>query len=86
MAHASFTVEAMIRGYHICRDIRSTIIDKESPCEKELGNLADPFAVGAGSNFALFARVQNMRKFALFKNLSLYGIILSQRINATNYS
>ena len=51
MAHASFTVGVMIRGYHIYGDIWSAIIDKEPLCEKELDNLADPFAVGVGSNF-----------------------------------
>ena len=50
MVHASFTIEAMICGYHIYSDIWSAVIDKESPCEKELGNLVDPLTVGVGSN------------------------------------
>ena len=51
IAYASFTIQAMIRCYHIYRDIWSAVRDQESPCEKKLGNLTDPFTVGAGSNF-----------------------------------
>ena len=46
MAHDSFTIEAMIRGYHVYSDIWNAVIDEELPCAKESGNLADPFAVG----------------------------------------
>ena len=43
MAHTSFTIEAMIRGYHIYSNIWSAVIDGELPCEEWSGNLADPF-------------------------------------------
>ena len=32
MARASFTIDAMIRGYHICKDIWSAVLDEELPC------------------------------------------------------
>ena len=41
----SFTNEAMIRGYYVYKDIWEAVLDEEVPCQKELGNLADPFAV-----------------------------------------
>ena len=80
MVCTSFTIEAMIRGYHICRDIWSTIIDKESPCEKELGNLVDPFAVGVGSNFrtlctcSKYVKICTIRKFPAIRYL-LVGML-----------
>ena len=38
MLHVSFTVKAIIQGYHIYRDIWSVIINEKLPCEKESGN------------------------------------------------
>ena len=35
----------MIRGYHVYKDIWEAVLDEELPSQKELGNLADPFAV-----------------------------------------
>ena len=57
MAHASFTIEAMIYGCHIYRDIRSDVIDEELPCEEELGNLADPFTVGVIKNGTIVGHI-----------------------------
>ena len=42
----SFTIEAMIRGYHVYKDIWEAVLDEELPCQKELGNLADGVVVG----------------------------------------
>ena len=42
----SFTVNFMIRGYHICKDIwESPTIGEELFCEREIGNPKDPLAV-----------------------------------------
>ena len=46
MARASFTIDAMIRGYHVYKDIWIAMLDEELPCQWELGNLADPFTIG----------------------------------------
>ena len=45
MDRSSFTVEAMIRGYHVYRYICSSVLDIELPCQRETGNISDPFAV-----------------------------------------
>ena len=42
---ASFEIEAMVRGYHIYKDVWSAVIDEEFPCKQEDGNRFDPFAV-----------------------------------------
>ena len=35
---ASFEIEAMVRGYHIYKDVWSAVIDEEFPCKREDGN------------------------------------------------
>ena len=42
---ASFEIEAMVRGYHIYKNVWSAVIDEEFPCKREDGNCFDPFAV-----------------------------------------
>ena len=39
------TMEAMIRGYHVYRDVWSAVVDEELACKRELFNASDPFAV-----------------------------------------
>ena len=41
---ASFSVEAMVRGYHAYKDIWTTV-NEELPCQREDGNQVDAFAV-----------------------------------------
>ena len=45
MDRLSFTVEAMIRGYHVYRDVCSSVLDEELLCQRETGNISNPFAV-----------------------------------------
>ena len=42
---ATFSVEVMVRGYHVYQCVWSPIVGKELPCRKECGNTQDPFAV-----------------------------------------
>ena len=42
---ASFSVEAMVRGYHVYKDIWAAVHGEELPCQRELGNRVDVFAV-----------------------------------------
>ena len=41
----TFSVESVIRGHHIYKDIWTPNIGEELICQRELGNLRDPFAV-----------------------------------------
>ena len=41
----SFSVNAMVRGYHIYEDIWYASVSEELPCQREPGNSHDPFAV-----------------------------------------
>ena len=42
---ASFSVEAMVRGYHVYKDAWAAVVGEEFPCKREDGNRFDPFAV-----------------------------------------
>ena len=46
MAHqASFSVEAMVRGYHAYKDIWTAVNGEELHCQREDGNRVDTFAL-----------------------------------------
>ena len=34
----SFSVEAMVRGYHTYKDICAAVLGEELPCQREVGN------------------------------------------------
>ena len=42
---ASFSVEAMVRGYHVYKDVWAAVVGEEFPCKREDGNRFDPLAV-----------------------------------------
>ena len=46
---ASFEIEAMVRRYHIYKDVWSAVIDEEFPCKQEDGNRFDLFAAAVCS-------------------------------------
>ena len=41
----SFSVEAVVRGYHAYKDIWAAVYGEELPCKSEAGNRVDAFAV-----------------------------------------
>ena len=41
----SFSVEAVVRGYHAYKDIWAAVYGKELPCEREAGNRVDAFTM-----------------------------------------
>lgn len=45
MVESAFSVEAMIRGYHVYNNIWTAVVDEELICRREQFNSADPFAV-----------------------------------------
>ena len=50
----------MIRGYHVYnKDIWEAVLDEELPCQRELGNLADPFAVAVIRDGVVVGHVPN---------------------------
>ena len=41
----SFSVDAMIRGYYVYRDIWDAAVGEELKCKREIRNQNDPYAV-----------------------------------------
>lgn len=42
----TFLIKMVVRGYHICKEVWNAAMDgTELPCEREIGNAHDPFAV-----------------------------------------
>ena len=41
----SFTVSAMIQGYHVYKEVWNAEVNEELRCEREVGNRNDTFAV-----------------------------------------
>ena len=54
---ASFTIEAMVRGYHVYRDVWHATMAEQLPCQREIGNVADPFAVAIVKSGAIVGHV-----------------------------
>ena len=54
---ASFSVEAMVRGYHVYKDIWTAVVGEEFPCKREDGNRVDPFAVAVMRGDAVIGHV-----------------------------
>ena len=42
---SSFSVESMVRGYHVYKDIWDAVVREEFPCKREDGNRVDPIVV-----------------------------------------
>ncbi len=45
MASTTFTVEAMVHGYHVYRAVWDASNEEELSCERESGNPQDPYVV-----------------------------------------
>ena len=55
--HASVTIKAMIHGYHVYKDIGSTVMNEKVAVEKELNNLVLSAKIFIGSDFTLLVHV-----------------------------
>ena len=53
----SFSVQAMVRGYHVYRDVWAASIGELLPCEREAGNASDRYAVAVMKDFAVVGHV-----------------------------
>jgi len=67
---ASFEIEAMVRGYHIYKDVWSALIDEEFPCKREDGNRFDPFAVAVCNGDIVMTRSKKdfIHLFAIYSS------------------
>ncbi len=56
---ASFSVEAMVRGYHAYKDIWTAVVGEELPCQQKRANPRDPFAVAVLKDEAIVGHVRD---------------------------
>ena len=60
----SFTVSAMIRGYHVYMEVWNAEVNEELQCEREIGNRSDMFAVAVKKGIVTVGHVY--RQFVPF--------------------
>ena len=52
-----FTVSAMIRGYHVYKEVWNAEVNEELRCEREVGNRSDTFAVAVKKGTVMVGHV-----------------------------
>ena len=52
-----FTVSAMIRGYHVYKEVWNAEVNEELLCEREVGNCSDTFAVAVKKGTVMVGHV-----------------------------
>ena len=50
----SYTIETVVRGYHVYWDIWEAAVGQILPCQRERGNVHDPYAVAVVNRLAMF--------------------------------
>ena len=86
MAEAAFSVEAMVRGYHVYRDVWTPSVDEELRCRREPFNTADPFAVTVVKEDTIVGHVQSKISTICSLFLRKNGTILCQATGSRRYS
>jgi len=59
---ASFEIEALVRGYHIYKDVWSAVVE-EFPCKREDGKRFDPFTVAVCNGDIEIYRTRSKKDF-----------------------
>ena len=80
-----FSTESVIRGHHIYKDVRTPVIDQEMICQRELGNLRDPFAVSLVKGTTIVGHVPRKISVICLMFLQTGGIINCSVINSRQY-
>ena len=86
MTESSFLVEAMVRCYHVYKDIWTAADGEELTCRRERFNVADPFAVAMVKGETTVGHVPRkiLSIYSLF--LRRNGTILCQIVGNRRYS
>ena len=88
-----FTVNVMVRGYHVYQDLWEVNIDKILPCTREVGNCHDPYTITVQKDetvvghlphkisyklYALFLSGEEVKYIYIVTNSSRYSEDLAQ--------
>ena len=83
----SFTVEAMVRGYHIYKDVWAASLGEELPCQRESGNHADAYAVAVLKDGTIVGHLPRKIKILSVRwYLHRSGTILCRVFGSRRYS
>ena len=73
----------MVRGYHVYRDVWHATMAEQLPCQREIGNVADPFAVAIVKSGAICGhvprRISSVYSVFLRRNGSIVCCITGSR-------
>ena len=67
MALSLFAIDSMVRGYHVYKDVWNAMLDEELPCEREMDNTADRFAVAVKKDAVVVGHFHEARRTSLFQ-------------------
>ena len=70
MAGYMFSVEASVKGHHVCKDIWEPTIGEVLHYEREIRNAFDPQAVAVKTSEEIVGHVQYQERFQLFIQVS----------------
>ena len=82
--HATFSVESMVRGYHVYKDVRAASVGEHLPCRREnYYNLADRFAVAVMKGGTVVGhiprKISNVCSIFIRKGGSIYCLTTGSR-------
>ena len=64
-ADATFSVESMVRGYHVHKDIWAASVGEHLPCRRETTNLADRFSVAVMKGETIVGHISHPQQLDL---------------------
>ena len=82
----SFSVEAVVRGYHTYKHIWAAVYGEELPCEREAGNRVDAFAVAVMKDGTVVGHVPKKISSVCSLYLRRGGSIICRVTGSRRYS
>ena len=82
----SFSVEAVVRGYHAYKHIWAAVYGEELPCKREAGNRVDAFAVAVMKDGTVVSHVPKKISSVCSLYLRRGGSIICRATGSRRYS
>ena len=85
MANERFFVDSVVRGFHVYKDVWNPVVGETLICEKEFGNLHDPYAVSVVRGSGIIVghvprKISSLSYFFLRKNGTITCQITGRRL------
>ena len=82
----SFTLQSMIRGYHVYKEVWDAVVGETLPCQQEGGNTHDPYAVATMKGRLIVGHVPREISAVCYKKFVLFAPALLIEHAALNRS